>query len=199
MITKEKLSLFCGSKKADEYYFFLQKEMELAQINTKNRVCSFLAQVLHESGNFSATVENMRYSAKRLTEVWPRMFPTLESAQPFNTPQKIANKVYGGRMGNDLVNDGWMYIGRGIIGNTGKSQYEKLTKALGIDLIHQPHLLESPEVAVKAAVWFWKVNNLNALADVNDFKGVTKKINGGYIGLKDREEKYKKLIEIYDK
>ena len=202
MITKEELASFTGKAKADTYYNLLVTEMANAGINTKYRICAFIAQILHESGNFSATRENMNYSPRRLTEVWPKIFPTIESAQPYNTPQKIANKVYGGRMGNDRLNDGWTYIGRGFIGNTGKDQYQKLTAALKVDLIHKPQLLETPEVAMKAAVWFWTIRSLNLLADElpsdeGKFEKITIRINGGLIGYKDRLDKYRKLLNLY--
>jgi putative chitinase len=173
--------------------------MEKAGINTEARINAFLAQILHESGNLTATVENLNYSAERLMQIngWKKYFPNITVAKKYeHNPQALANYVYGKRMGNTAPNDGWLYKGRGIIGNTGKSQYIALKKATGIDFVSKPELLEQPKYAVFAAVKYWLDHGLNKKADAKDFHGITQSVNGGNIGQEDRDLKYKLLSGI---
>ncbi len=186
----------------DAFYDTLILETDKAGINTKERICAFFAQVLHESGCLHYVKEDLYYTAEQLMKVWPSLFRTLDFAKTYEKqPEKIANYVYGGRMGNDHPGDGWKYIGRGIIGNTGKSQYEALKNDTGIDFVSHPELLEQPKWAIYAAVNFWKKHDLNKLADfiqpdLKTFKQITQAINGGQIGAVDREAKYQHLISV---
>lgn len=175
----------------------LKETFEKYQINTPKRQACFLGQIMHESGSFKFTKENLNYSAKALMATWPSRFPNLETASQFERqPEKIANKVYSGRMGNTEDGDGAKYIGRGLIQCTGKENYTHCGEALGIDLVANPQLLEEPRYAALSAGWFWNKKGLNALADEgtsNSFEIMTKRINGGLLGLDDRKSK---MIEV---
>jgi len=170
-------------------------------IDTPLRQRHFLAQLLHESGGFNAVRENLNYSVDGLLKTFPRHFPNRQLAEQYaKQPERIANRVYANRMGNgdEASGDGWRHIGRGLIQTTGKDNYTATSRALFGDdrLLRQPHLLEEPRHAVESACFFWKSNNLNALADRNDISAVTRRINGGLNGLADRQ-KYFNNLNIY--
>lgn len=168
-------------------------------IDTINRQAAFLAQCAHESANFSATVENLNYSKESLVKVWPKHFPTLEFAAAYHRqPEKIANRAYRNRMGNgdEASGDGWRYRGRGLIQLTGKNNYEAYGKAVAIDFVKEPELMDKPVNHVLSAAWFWETNGLNAFADKEDIVGMTKRINGGTHGLQDRLSKYDKIKKV---
>jgi putative chitinase len=156
-------------------------------ISTPERQAAFIGQCAHESGNFKTLQENLNYSAKGLNATWPSRFASEADAQPFHrNPEKIANKVYGGRMGNTEDGDGWKYRGRGLIQLTGKDNYRLASDALGVDFVANPDLVLTKENAALTAAWYWNKRGLNKEADAKDFTGMTKKINGGTIGLADR-------------
>jgi putative chitinase len=156
-------------------------------ISTPERQAAFIGQCAHESGNFKTLQENLNYSAKGLNATWPSRFASEADAQPFHrNPEKIANKVYSGRMGNTMVGDGWKYRGRGLIQLTGKDNYRLASDALGVDFVANPDLVLTKENAALTAAWYWNKRGLNKEADAKDFTGMTKKINGGTIGLADR-------------
>jgi putative chitinase len=168
----------------------LLETFEKYEINTSKRQACFIGQVMHESGGFKHLVENLNYSAKGLVSTWPSRFPTLEYAEEFaRNPEKIANKVYSGRMGNTEEGDGAKYIGRGLIQLTGKENYANCGLGLGVDLLGNPDWLSDPKYAALSAGWFWNKKNLNQYADINDIETMTKRINGGTIGLEDRKAK----------
>lgn len=175
-----------------------EPEMERAGINTRLRTCHFMAQMFVESGGLRITEENLNYSAKRLCAVWPKRFPTLRSAEPYAmNPRALANRVYGGRMGNTGPDDGWRYRGRGPKQITGKDNYRAIGKVLGLDLVKEPDLLLEALIGVRAAIAFWKMNGCNAPADKNDIRGVTLKVNGGYNGLADRRAAFRKAVQVW--
>lgn len=162
-------------------------------INSAKQVAGFLAQTAHESGGYTRLVENVNYSAEALTKIWPKRFPSLEFAQRFHrNPELIANTVYADRMGNGSPQsgDGWRYRGRGLKQLTGRDNYTRCGRALGVDLVSDPDLLLQPEHAASSAGWFWSVNGCGALADSDQFELLTKRINGGLIGLADRRQRY---------
>ena len=160
---------------------------ERFEINTPERQAAFIGQCAHESANFKTLQENLNYSAKGLNATWPSRFPSEDAAQPFHRqPEKIANKVYSGRMGNTDEGDGWKYRGRGLIQLTGKDNYRLASDALEVDFITDPDLVLTKEYAALTAAWYWNKRGLNKEADAKDFTGMTKKINGGTIGLADR-------------
>ena len=165
----------------------LTSAFERFEINTPERQAAFIGQCAHESANFKTLQENLNYSAKGLNATWPSRFPSEDAAQPFHRqPEKIANKVYSGRMGNTDEGDGWKYRGRGLIQLTGKDNYRLASDALGVDFIADPDLVLTKEYAALTAAWYWNKRGLNKEADAKDFTGMTKKINGGIIGLADR-------------
>ena len=167
----------------------LEEVFHRYEINTPERQAAFIGQCAHESMNFTKLEENMNYSAEGLMKTWPSRFPTLESAKPYHrNPEKIANKVYAGRMGNgpEETGEGWLYHGRGLIQLTGKDNYTLAGDALNMDFIHSPDYVLVPKYAALTAGWYWNKRGLNKEADAKDFTGMTKKINGGVIGLADR-------------
>jgi putative chitinase len=174
----------------------LSSAMEQFEITTPSRIAAFLAQLAHESGQLTRLSENLNYSAKRLTQVWPNRFPTLEKAAQYEkNPQKLANYVYAMRLGNgdEASGDGWNYRGRGPIQLTGRGNYRAAGLGIGLPLENEPGQLEYPGPAALSAAWFWKSHGLNELADdqnddnnSEDFKTITKRINGGLVGYKER-------------
>ena len=190
--------VFPNCKSPDTLVNLFDNILNQSGINTKERVCMFLAQCGHESGGFTLTVENLNYGAKGILGTFPKYFKTLSEATSYERkPEKIANKVYANRMGNgpESSGDGWKYRGRGFIQLTGKSNYEAFSKDMDVDVISNPDLVKDDlSIAIKSAVWFWNKNNLNSYADKKDIIGATKRINGGTHGLPDREAKYKKLV-----
>jgi len=171
------------------------------EINTPHRVAAFLAQCGHESGGWTVFEENLNYSAQGLNNTFKKYFPTLESATPYaRKPEMIANKIYANRMGNGAPEsgDGYRYRGRGPIQLTGKANYTSFAKDMFDDW---ENLLDNPDwvtydksFALMSAIWFWNTNKLNVQADNGDIKLMTKKINGGYIGLEDRIAHYNECI-----
>ena len=159
------------------------------EINTPLRVAHFVAQCAHESGNFVFIKENLNYKAASLQKTFPKYFPTAElAAQYANRPERIANRVYANRMGNgdEASGDGFRYCGRGLIQLTGKDNYTFFAGSLDISVEEASEYLATFEGSAQSACWFWEQNNLNRFADANDVKGLTRAINGGYIGLEDR-------------
>ncbi|MFE1814009.1 glycoside hydrolase family 19 protein [Metapseudomonas otitidis] len=167
-------------------------------ITSRVRLAAFLAQAGHESAELTRLVENLNYGAAGLANTWPARFALDPAARPRQPnglaqslerqPEAIANAVYGNRMGNGPAasGDGWRYRGRGLFQITGRAQYQRCGRALGLPLVEQPELLERPEHAALSAAWFWEDNGLNALADAGDFEAVTRRINGGLTGLAER-------------
>jgi putative chitinase len=180
-------------------------------INTPSRLRAFLAIVGHETGQLLLVEENLDYDAAGLVATWPKLFDAVKARAYARNPEKIANYVYAGRMGNgdEASGDGWKYRGRGLIQLTGKDNYAAATKGMyalpmGVDFVDNPALLATPEYAAYSAAWFWDSNGLNRLADGLDnptkeyetFKGLTKRVNGGYIDLSDRWTIYQNLKKI---
>jgi len=168
-------------------------------INNIKRQAAFIGQCQHESGNFKTLEENLHYSAAGLMRTWPSRFPSLDVAEKYaNNPEAIANKVYAGRMGNgdEESGDGWKFHGRGLFQLTGKENYERFGKAINADLINTPEMILQPRYAALSAGWFWNKANLNDLADLGDYETMTKRINGGTLGLDDRISKIHKALEI---
>jgi len=172
------------------------------EINTPLRLAHFLAQCGHESGGFKLTQENLNYSAKGLNGIFKKYFPTLESAVPYERkPEKIANKVYGGRMGNgaEASGEGWKFHGRGFIQLTGKDNYTAFTKSIGEDCVNNPDLVAS-KYALASAAWFFNKNGLHKMADggANDatVTSITKRVNGGTIGLPDRIKHFNEYYKL---
>jgi len=150
-----------------------------------NELPYFLGQVLHESGKFEHTQENLSYSAARLMQVWPKRFPTLSVAEQYErNPAKLAEFVYSGRMGNDEPGDGFKFIGRGPIMITGKDNYRAARLAAGVDLLKFPEAAADPVVGLKIAVAWWEKNIPDSL--VGDVESISKRVNGGLVGGAER-------------
>lgn len=173
------------------------------EINTPQRIAAFLAQCGHESGGFTVFEENLNYSAQGLCNIFKKYFPTLDSAQAYaRKPEMIANKVYANRMGNgpESSGDGYKYRGRGPIQLTGKSNYTAFAKEM---FENWQEVVENPDwvtwdkdFALMSAIWFWNKTGLNKEADSGDIKTMTRKINGGFIGLEDRIKHYNEAIHL---
>ena len=166
-------------------------------VNTPLRLAHFLAQCGHESGGFRLTQENLNYSAKGLMGIFKKYFPTQALADAYaRKPEKIANKVYGNRMGNgpETSGEGFKFRGRGYIQLTGKQNYTAFDLAVEDDILANPDLVSSKH-ALSSAAWFWKKNGLNLIADTGSSTEVvtkiTKRVNGGTIGLADRIKHFK--------
>jgi len=168
-------------------------------LDSNRRIAAFIGQCQHESGNFKFVKENLNYSAESLMKTWPSRFPDLDTANQYaHNQEKIANKVYAGRMGNTEDGDGFKYIGRGVIQITGKDNYKNCGEALGLDLLDNPDLISEPTGAVLSAGWFWNKHGLNILADAQDYTNMTKRINGGILGLDDRVMKINKVLDVLE-
>ena len=177
----------------------LNETFERFNIVTAAQQASFIGQAAHESGNFKMLVENLNYRAETLMKVWPKRFPTLEFAKQYEKDaKKIANSVYANRMGNrdEASGDGFRFRGRGLFQTTGHAGYYHAGQALGEDFVMNPDLVSTPKYAALTAGFFWNTHKLNNFADVEDYKGMTKKINGGFIGLADREKHIRHALSV---
>ena len=177
----------------------LNKTFEKYEINTPVRQAAFIGQCQHESANFTRLQENLNYSAKGLMATWPSRFPDIDTAERYEyQPEKIANKVYGGRadLGNNQDGDGWKFSGKGLIQLTGRTNATVCGQALGKPFAEHPELLLEPENACLSAGWFWNKRGLNSLADDENWELLTKRINGGLNGLQDRINKIHKAMDI---
>ena len=171
---------------------------------TPLRLCHFLGQIGNECGRLTIIEENMAYrSAQRLRAVWPTRFPTLASAEPYvNNPQKLAEKVYGGRFDN-RPGDGWRYRGRGLVQITGRSSYREMGQKLGIDLENNPDLAVDPKhaLAIACETWAGKAmpgeRDMNKLADANKLEAMTYRINGGFTNIDDRRDAFEEAWDIW--
>jgi putative chitinase len=171
------------------------------EINTAGRIAAFVAQCGHESGGWRTFSENLNYSAKALDAIFGKYFVKAgRNAEEYaRQPEKIANVVYANRMdnGDSESGDGWRYRGRGPIQLTGKANYAAFASDMDVDVLDNPDLVsEDKEVALMSAIWFWNKNKLNQYADSGDIKTMTRRINGGYIGLEDRIHHYKDAMEM---
>lgn len=169
-------------------------------VDTPERIAGFLAQCGHESGGFRFVEENLNYSAKALNSVFGKYFKNGErdAKEYARKPEKIANVVYGNRMGNgdEDSGDGWQFKGRGYIQLTGRNNYTSFAESVDMDLDECIDYLKTPKGALESALWFWDTNKLNKYCDKHDVKGMTKRVNGGYNGLEDREEKWEKVLDL---
>jgi putative chitinase len=184
--------------KLDVYIDPLNESMEHYEINhTIERIAAFLAQTAHESGGYTAVSENLNYSSRGLMGTFKKYFPNEQLAKQYErNPEKIANRVYANRMGNgdEASGDGFKYRGRGLIQLTGKVNYTRYATSHGMTLEQAVEQLSTPQGAVESAAWFWDSNKLNAIVDRGDFVLLTKRINGGTIGLEDRRHHYEAAL-----
>lgn len=202
LLTKLQLAkLIPGNPYINEWYDALSKCLPDYDINTPPRIAAFIAQCAHESNGFRILKENLNYRAVTLRKVFPKYFPTLEFATAYaGKPELIANKVYSNRMGNgdEKSGDGFRYCGRGLIQLTGKNNYQLFAESIETPVEDIPEYLATFEGAVQSACWFWESNNLNQWADKGDILTLTKRINGGTIGLADRIKHYNHAIHVIE-
>ena len=184
---------------AEHWYEALCEILPDYDINTVPRMAAFLAQTAHESGGYKAIKENLNYRAETLMKVWPRYFPNIEIARQYaQQPERIANRAYGNRMGNgpEESGDGYKFCGRGLIQLTGKDNYTRYAASTEQTLDEASEHLTTFEGCVQSAAWFWEANNLNQWADSGDMKTLTKRINGGDLGLADRIQHYQHALHV---
>ncbi|WP_442108685.1 glycoside hydrolase family 19 protein [Pseudomonas sp. NUPR-001] len=179
----------------------LNRAMARFKIDSRVRQAAFLAQAGHESGQLRNLVENLNYSAEALVRTWPSRFTTESAAACARQPEKIANTVYSGRMGNTRLGDGWRYRGRGLIQLTGRANYASAGVGLALPLEDQPELLEQPEHAAMSAAWWWVKHGLNELADAGRFQDIGSVINTGKPGrvphgAAERKALYDRAMEV---
>ena len=199
-ITADQLrQLFPNNKYLDDLAECLNDSFDKYEINTVNRAAGFLAQCGHESNGFTVLKENLNYKAEALNKIFHKYFPTVESAQAYaHNLEKIANKIYANRMGNgdEASGDGYKFRGRGAIQLTGRDNYTRFGATLGLDPDSCVADMETLDGGVESAMWFWKNNGLNAICDADDIVHMTKKVNGGTIGLAERTALYNKAKGI---
>jgi len=197
---KEHLSqIIPGNPYLDYWYNALTMILPDYDIDTIPRVAAFLAQTAHESGNYKFLKENLNYRSTSLRKVFPKYFPTDALANKYAHNQSaIANRVYGNRMGNgpEESGDGFRYCGRGLIQLTGKTNYTKFAESIDTPVDEIPDYLSTFEGAVQSACWYWEENNLNRWADQGDILTLTKRINGGTIGLESRKTHYEHAKKV---
>ncbi len=203
MLTAQQLSEMmpdASAEAVERYLIAINQCLNDYQMSTPLRTAHFIAQVGHESGSFRYVSENLNYSAKALRSVFGKYFPDNSMAESYaRQPEKIAGRVYADRMGNgsEASGDGWKYRGRGLIQLTGKDNYQSFSDSIDGNLLAEPDsVADNPELAVAAAGWFWNVRKLNDYADQDDVRSVTRRINGGYHGLTDRETRLSRAKQV---
>ena len=201
-LTKEQLKqLLPKNPYVDHWHHALEQLLPDYEINTPQRIAAFIAQCSHESAGFTALKENLNYKAETLSRIWPKYFPP-EIAKAYasmpNKQEAIANRAYANRMGNgdEHSGDGWKFCGRGLIQLTGRSNYQAFADSLEMNIEELPEYLSTFEGAAQSACWFWESNNLNQWADKGDILTLTKKINGGTLGLEDRVKHYEHALHV---
>lgn len=198
--TRDKLAkLFPAHKDIAGLHAALSTELPKYGIDTVERVAGFLSQCGHESLGFTVMRENLNYRAETLLRVFPKYYKTQADAEAHaHKPEKIANRVYGGRMGNgpEATGEGFKFRGRGFIQLTGKTNYTLFAESVNKNLDDTVNYLETTEGAIESACWFWKKNGLNELSDKKDVLGMTRRINGGTNGLDDRRAKWDKAMKV---
>jgi putative chitinase len=202
-LTKDQLKkLLPKNPYIDYWYNALSQLLPDYEINTPQRIAAFIAQCAHESGNFMILQENLNYRPVTLRKIFPKYFPTDAMANDYcsrpNKQEAIANKVYANRMGNgdEVSGDGYRYRGRGLIQLTGKDNYTFFAGSLGISVEEAAEYMATFEGACQSACFFWETNKLNQWADKGDIVTLTKRINGGTIGLDDRIKHYEHALHV---
>ena len=176
----------------------LNATFERFDIMNPLRKAAFIGQCGHESGNFKMLTENLNYRAEALQKLWPKRFDAAKAQACARNPKLIATTVYSNRMGNrdEASGDGWRFRGAGFLQLTGHSNFWHASQALGEDFVMQPELVRTPKYAAMTAGWFWQTHRLNQYADSGDYLTLTKRINGGTIGLEDRKKHINEALHI---
>ena len=196
ILTQEQLAqLIPGNPYVNYWHNAMERCLPDYDINTPPRVAAFVAQCAHESGGFKFLKENLNYRAESLVKVWPRHFPDMATAKRYERRQEM---IANNRMGNgpEESGDGWKFLGRGLIQLTGRNNYQAFADSIETPIDDIPEYLQTFEGAVQSACWFWETNNLNRFADAGDIVNMTKKINGGTIGLADRQKHYEHALHV---
>jgi putative chitinase len=200
MLSAEALSqILTRNKNTNDLLAVLLNVLDKYEINTTNRMAGFLAQCSHESLDFTVLKENLNYSAAGLRATFPKYFADDATAHAYERQsERIANRVYANRMGNgpESSGDGYRYCGRGAIQVTGHDHYVQFAESIEQSVEETIAYLETLDGAVESACWFWKNNGLNATCDADDIIAMTKKINGGTIGLDDRTARYERAKQL---
>ena len=203
MITVSQLKqLLPKNPYVEHWHHALEQLFPDYDINTPKRMAAFIAQCAHESGGFMVLKENLNYKPASLRKLFSKYFPTDELAQQYcskpNKQEAIANRIYASRMGNgdESSGDGYRFCGRGLIQLTGRSNYQAFADSLEMDINDVPEYLATFEGAAQSACWFWETNKLNQWADAGDILTLTKRINGGTIGLEDRKKHYDHALHV---
>lgn len=185
---------------SDEWLDLVNEILPKYKIDTPERIAAFFAQTAYESADFTLLIENMNYSAEGLERVFSRYFSKSNiNADHFaRQPEKIANYVYGGRMGNGgpQTGDGWRYRGRGIIQLTGKENYRMFAEGVGMQLSEVTAYLETKKGALESACWFWSSKGLNNYADRGAIETISKRVNGGTNGMAERKKRFRKFLSV---
>ena len=210
MLTESQLKqMIPGNKHVGYWHNALEQLLPDYDINTPQRIAAFIAQCAHESGNFTTLKENLNYRPATLRKLFPKYFPTDELAEEYcrksNKQEAIANRIYANRMGNssefDTADPPSKWIGRGLIQLTGRHNYQNFADSIEVDgrplnINEVPEYLASFEGAAQSACWFWETNKLNTWADAGNIKELTRRINGGFIGLEDRIKHYNHALSV---
>lgn len=208
LLTADKLAeaVGCDDATASRWAAPLSLACAHYEIDTPKRLAPFLAQIGHESASLGRVVENLNYGAQGLRNTWPGRFPDVATAAQYaRQPEKIANRVYGGRLGNrpEEAGDGWRYRGRGLIQITGRSNYAAMRDLLREDFPDAPNFVDEPDAmtepkwAALSAAAYWADHDLNDLADRGAFEQITRRINGGSIGLADRQSRLLRAKRVF--
>jgi putative chitinase len=210
MLTESQLrQMIPGNKHVGYWHNALEQLLPDYDINTPQRIAAFIAQCAHESGNFTTLKENLNYRPATLRKLFPKYFPTDELAEEYcrksNKQEAIANRIYANRMGNssefDTADPPSKWIGRGLIQLTGRHNYQNFADSIEVDgrplnINEVPEYLATFEGAAQSACWFWETNKLNQWADAGNIKELTRRINGGFIGLEDRIKHYNHALSV---
>jgi putative chitinase len=200
ILTQEQLAqLIPDNDYVEHWHNAMEKCLPDYDIDTPRRIAAFVAQCAHESGGFRFLKENLNYRAESLVRVWPRYFKNLDIADQYaHNQEAIANRAYANRMGNgpESSADGYRFCGRGLIQLTGRSNYQAFADSIETNINDIPAYLATFEGAVQSACWFWETNNLNKWADLGDIVTMTKKINGGTLGLEERQKHYEHALQV---
>jgi putative chitinase len=208
MLTLSQLKqLLPRNKYVEHWHHALSQLLPDYDINTANRIAAFVAQCSHESGGFTTLKENLNYKPQSLRRLFSKYFPDDAIANQYcarpNKQEAIANRIYANRMGNgdESSGDGYRYCGRGLIQLTGRSNYQSFADSIEVDgrplkIDEVPEYLACFEGAAQSACWYWETNKLNQWADAGDILTLTKRINGGTIGLEDRKKHYEHALHV---
>ena len=198
--TKEQVGKILHKDDAQDWFDAMLEMFPKYEITTTHRVAGFLAQTAHESANYKTTTENLNYSSKALDAIFGKYFKRagVDAKEYHRQPEKIANRIYAGRMdnGDTASGDGWRFRGGGILQLTGRYNYTEFGKSVGMSAEEATDYVRTPKGAIESACWFWKTNNINKYCDNDDIVKMTKRINGGTIGLADRKKHYAHALEI---